>query len=323
MIYIGDLMKIGIPKGMYIYEKKILFENFFNGLGIEVIYSKDTDKEILENGIKYSIDEACLASKIYVGHIYDLVSRSKEEKIDYIFIPRICTFNYRKSICVKFFAMYDISKNIFDANFITLNIDYNEGKNEFLAFSELGKRLGFKYINIMRAYIKAYNMQKKYDLKKIQEQYNKLSNNIGKENILIVAHPYIAYDKYIGKEITKYLEKLGANVIYASDNKSKIIKSKAYLDVTKSIYWKGSINLINGIEEYKNYIDGIIYLTVFPCGVDSLVNELLIRKKKDIPSLNLILDEQEIGAGVYTRLESFYDILTQTRKYKKVSVSNE
>lgn len=311
-------MKIGIPKGMYIYEKPILFEHFFKLLGCDVVYSKDTDKEILNNGLNYSIDEACLASKIYVGHVKNLVDRKTKEKIDYIFIPRICTFKNNKNICVKFFAMYDICKNIFDAKFISLNIDYKEGNSEFKAFIELGKKIGFKYANIVLAYLKARNMQKIYDLKKLRQQYNMLAReDRNKRNILIVSHPYIEYDKYIGNPILKYLRDLGANILFSDVNKSKFDNKKLYTSISKSIYWKPSINLINGIEEYKNFIDGIIYLTVFPCGPDSLVNEILLRKINNIPSINIILDEQEIGAGVYTRLESFYDILEQ--KEKKVS----
>ena len=308
-------MKIGIPKGMYIYEKPILFEHFFKLLGCDVVYSKDTDKEILDNGLKYSIDEACLASKIYVGHVNDLVNRYKKEKIDYIFVPRICSFKNNKNICVKFFAMYDICKNIFDVKFISLNIDYKDGNSEFKAFLEIGKKLKFKYSNIVSAYLKARNMQKIYDLNKLKKQYESLAKvRDDAKNILIVSHPYIEHDKYIGKPIVKYLRDLGANIIFSDINKAKHSEKKLYSAISKSIYWKPSINLLNGIEEYKNYIDGIIYLTVFPCGPDSLVNEILIRKINNIPSLNLILDEQEIGAGIYTRLESFYDILEQYNK---------
>ncbi len=136
-------MKIGIPKGMYIYEQPILFEKFFENLGIDVVYSRNTDRKLLDEGIKYSIDEACLASKIYIGHVKDLIDRKEKEKIDYIFIPRICTFKNKKTICVKFFAMFDICKNIFNTDFLTLNIDYNEGENEFISFIKLGKKLRF------------------------------------------------------------------------------------------------------------------------------------------------------------------------------------
>ncbi len=162
-------------------------------------------------------------------------------------------------------------------------------------------------------------MQKVYDNKKLKKQYELLATNYDKVNILVVAHPYISYDKYIGGEIEKYLKELGANIIYADINKTKNEKNDTYKKLTNSIYWKPSINLINGIKEYERYIDGIIYLTAFPCGPDSLVNELLIRRIKNIPSINLILDEQEIGAGIYTRLESFFDILDGKRNLKKVS----
>ena len=60
---------------------------------------------------------------------------------------------------------------------------------------------------------------------------------------------------------------------------------------------------------YKNAIDGVIFLSSFPCGPDSLVNELAIRKLDGVPSINIILDESTATSGLYTRLESFVDIL--------------
>ena len=255
-------LKIGIPKGMYIYEDKLLYEEFFKSLGCKIVYSKDTDKEIIEKGVKYSIDEACLASKVFIGHVKDLVDRKEEENIDYIFIPRICSFKgKKKTICVKFFAVFDICKNIFDANFLTLNIDYEKGNTEFKAFFNLGLKITKNYSKIIRAYFEAKNKQKRYDEFKLKRQKNSIKLNKKRPNILLVSHPYIEYDRYLGYPVVKYLEELGANIVYANVN-SKI---KEYEEITKSIYWKPSINLINGIKEYINDIQGIIYLSVFPC----------------------------------------------------------
>lgn len=55
-------------------------------------------------------------------------------------------------------------------------------------------------------------------------------------------------------------------------------------------------------------IDGVIFLSSFPCGPDSLVNELAIRKI-DIPAINLVVDDLSSESGIVTRLESFVDIL--------------
>ena len=62
----------------------------------------------------------------------------------------------------------------------------------------------------------------------------------------------------------------------------------------------------------KNKIDVIIFLTTFPCGLDSLVNELAMRKES-FPYLNLIMDDSDAFAGMDTRIESFLDILELQR----------
>jgi predicted nucleotide-binding protein (sugar kinase/HSP70/actin superfamily) len=68
---------------------------------------------------------------------------------------------------------------------------------------------------------------------------------------------------------------------------------------------------------YKNRekVDGILLTSGFPCGPDSLVNEMIMRKNKDIPILNLVIDGQDGTAGMETRLESFVDII----RFKKGS----
>ncbi len=312
-------MKIGIPKAMMHYQNPILYESFFKNLGFEVVYSDETNKEILEEGKKYSIDETCLSAKIYLGHVSNLVKRLKKENIDYIFIPRIGYFSKRETVCVKFYAMYDICKNIFDAKFIDLNIDYSKGITEIKGFLKLGEKLKVSYAKTISSYIRAKNIEKLYNLSLYNKQIKLLNESKNNMNVLIVSHPYISHDKYLGSQITSYLRSANVNVYYADINKSSLnINEKnniknSYKKISKSLYWKYNQNLINGLFEYIDKVDGIIYLSTFPCGPDALVNELVLRKVKEKPSINIILDEQEVGAGLYTRLESFVDVLEQNK----------
>lgn len=324
-------MKIGIPRALGTYEYPVLFQSFFEILGIEVVMSSKSNKEILEEGMDNSLVESCLASKIFMGHVAELVKKSKSEKIDYIFIPRLCTFDHNQTICVKFFAVYDICKNVFDANFLTLNIDYNKNSTELVSFIKLGKNLGKSKTKVIAAYLKAKRLQREYDEKK----YNLQTNDINKESdnlkVLIVAHPYVSHDELLGKRITNILKKNKINIYFANINSftmenSKILKNNIndnknkYINISESVYWKPSKTLLNGLSSNLDNIDGIIYISVFPCGTDSLVNELAIRKIKNIPSLNLVLDEQDADVGVNTRIESFIDILNMNKeKLKKVS----
>ena len=73
--------------------------------------------------------------------------------------------------------------------------------------------------------------------------------------------------------------------------------------------WIMNRELLGSIYKYHNDVDGLILLTAFPCGPDSMVNEMIIRRVKDLPILNLLLDSQDGNAGIETRLESFIDII--------------
>ena len=59
----------------------------------------------------------------------------------------------------------------------------------------------------------------------------------------------------------------------------------------------------------KKKVDGIVIVSAYPCGPDSLVNDMLVRRLKDVPVLNLTLDAQSGTAGLETRMESFIDII--------------
>ena len=62
-----------------------------------------------------------------------------------------------------------------------------------------------------------------------------------------------------------------------------------------------------------SFNDEVVFLSSFPCGPDSLVNELAIRKLEGIPIINITLDESSATSGLITRLESFTDIIRARR----------
>ena len=52
-------------------------------------------------------------------------------------------------------------------------------------------------------------------------------------------------------------------------------------------------------------------LSSFPCGPDSLSNDLISRRVKNLPILSLLFEDLNSDIGLLTRLESFCDILKQ------------
>lgn len=293
---------IGIPKSFLFYRYNILWTTYLKKLNCNIVYSKDTTKKTIELGRKYSIDESCLSSKIYLGHVAEL-----QDKCDYLLVPRISNYGPKEKVCVKFNATYDIIHNSFpNIKILDYNLENTTHNTEAISLIKLGLKLNKNILKVIFSYYQAKIYEKKYYKKQMQLQNQKLNSN--KLKILIVSHPYNIYDKYIGYPITNFLESMDIELIYADKLNKKL--SRAYSKkLSPSLYWRYSKELIGAIEYYKYTTDGIIFLTTFPCGPDSLVNELMIRKLTDIPITNILIDESTAEAGVQTRLESFIDII--------------
>ena len=311
-------MTIGLPRALLYYKYKYLWEAFFKELGCDIISSPHTDRKIMEGGINLSIDECCLPTKIYMGHVKELIG-----KCDYVLVPRIVSFGKKEDVCVKLNAMYDIVKNTFsDINILDYNVDKPNGHTESKGFVEMGKILGNNYHKSLRAYKRAKKIQilKEEEVSDAQEKLLASHEDLLKvqkeaPKILIISHAYNIYDNMLGRPVTDMILKMGCIPIYADKfNKEKCEKEAK--KISSCLYWKYNKELIGTIELYKDKVDGIILLTAFPCGPDSLVNEMVLRKSHGVPITNIILDELQGEAGLQTRIESFLDI---TRQKKLVS----
>lgn len=302
-------IKIGIPRAFLYYRDYILWKNFFEGIGCSIVISSNTNKKILDIGKSLSVDESCLPFKIYLGHISEL-----SDKCDYVLVPRVCNYGSGKRTCMRFNGMYDVIKNIFsDINIINYDIDHKKFKFEFFEFLKIGFKFNKNIFKVIYSYINGKIKQNKYNKVLINGEINKLKSN--KLKILIVSHPYIIYDDYLGNNIVSYFKNEDIDILYSDrmDRKESICYAE---ELSNTLYWLYSKENIGSVFHYKNAIDGIIFLSSFPCGPDSLVNELAIRKIEGIPSINIIIDESTSTSGLYTRLESFIDII-KARRYNE------
>jgi predicted nucleotide-binding protein (sugar kinase/HSP70/actin superfamily) len=288
---------------MLYYRYQALWETFFRRLNCDVIASDETNRQILNDGIRFSIDESCLPSKVYMGHVYSLI-----DKCDYILVPRIVSYGRREQVCVKFNALYDIVRNTFpQAGLIHYNIDYRLRRGEAAGFIHMGRILGKSRLQSLSAYRHACRAQAAYDRQGVLLQQSELTDERGPK-ILIVAHPYNARDPWIGGPVVRLIERMGGVPLFA-DAADRPLCLKHSREISRSLYWVYNKELIGSIKLLEDVVDGVILLTAFPCGPDSLVNELVLRRIRDIPTIHIILDELQGEAGLQTRIESFIDIL--------------
>lgn len=294
-------MKIGIPRSLFYYLDGDIVINFLKELNIDTIISPNTNKEIIDKGIFYAPDEMCLSGKNYLGHVSYLV-----DKCDYILVPRIDNYYTFNQTCTNFLAMYDIVSNIFKTKVIGYNIDLNNKETLKKGLIRIGKKLGKKNKDIMIAYKKAIKKHNYKYKKLIKNNMDKLNSD--KTKILLLSHNYNTYDQMIGKPVIELLEKMGIEIIY-SDLFDKSLCRTLSKNISNDLYWKNSREIIGSFKIAKNRIDGVVILSAFPCGLDSLVNELLMLKI-NIPYLNIVIDDLDATNGLETRIESFADIIT-------------
>lgn len=291
---------VGIPRSLFYYYYKDLWEDFFNALNISYVVSPKTNNLIMNKGLKIADSEMCLSLKNYLGHIDYL-----KDKCDYILVPRISNFKNDNQTCTNFWAAYDIIKNLFDIKILNYNIDLEKGQTLKKGLYKIGKTLNKKPFQIKRAYKYAITKEKKRLKKNHQINQNKLK--LKKTKILLVGHPYNLYDELIGKDIIKYLIKNNIEIIY-SDKFNPKITGPLSKKISKDLYFKYSKDNLGAIIYCQNQINGLIFISSFPCAPDSLANELAMRKIK-IPYLNLVIDDSTSFTGIETRLESFLDML--------------
>ena len=261
--------------------------------------SPKTNKEIIAKGSLYVVDEACLSLKIFMGHVAYL-----QDKCDYIFIPRISCLKKNEKVCTNFLAIYDLVQNSFPhLKILNFNYDIND-KEKVEGFLKIGRELNLNYFKVLNAYQKAEEEQRKYYYKQKLLIENKLKTNNLK--IMIVAHAYNLEDEFIGKPIINYLKKENITVIPSIISDDEEINCSK---ISQTLYWTYNKQLMTFIQKYQNQVDGIILLSTFPCGPDSLTNELIIRKVKNIPISYITVDNNSSDTGLITRLESFIDII--------------
>ena len=303
-------MKVGIPKGLLYCKYHPFIEWFLNELDVEVVTSSDTNKEILNQGVKYCVGEACLPIKIFHGHIIDI-----KDKCDLLIIPRIMRMREREFICPKFCGLPEmILYSIPNMPKVMIEPIYATNEKELYDWcKKLGRMIIKDNSKIKAAFDKALAMQRNYKFGIKDEGY--------KKNIALVGHPYNIYDTFINMNIVKKLNALGVGVIteeYADEEEIKL-ESKTLFKRPFWTFATNSYGFTTSIAK-NNELDGAIYISSFACGIDSVILELIQDKIGDFPLLILKVDEHTGEGGLDTRIEAFIDMI-ERRKNNEDNIS--
>ena len=292
-------MKVGLPKGLYYFKLDIFLDEFLRRLGVEVVVSPETNKNILIDGVNMCVDDACLPVKIFHGHVAYL-----RDKCDLIIVPRIMEMEKKVFICPKFCGLPEMLLNsVPGLPQITEAPIYLHDQKKLLKWcEEIGRFADAKSVRVQDAFISAYETYKMTP--------RGINDDTKRYKVALLGHVYNIYDRFVNMDVIKKLAELDTGVIT-----EECISDQAKLEVYKSLlinpFWC-SIKEILGAGIYmaqNKLVDGIVYLSSFQCGIDSVNVDLLKDFTGKFPMLVLKLDEHSGAAGIETRIEAFIDML--------------
>lgn len=291
---------VGIPRAMHYHEFGSLWTAFFQNLGIPVTVSKVTNQQILDRGTMLAIDESCLPLKIYLGHVESLLP-----KCTHIFVPRIAGYHSGFFLCAKFAGLPDIVRNTFNISsgqLIAPNIENKSLVTEFKAIHTTCQALG---VSKASGYL-AYQQAKK-------SRTTDLTCPTSDPTIAVIGHSYLLNDSFFCRDILNTLSERGIKIVTPEHIPRKILYQESAASQS-DIYWQLSAKIDGAVRFFSRQpnIRGIIMVSSFGCGPDSLLNEYVehhILKSSNKPYIILNLDEHTGSAGIITRMEAFLDLM--------------
>jgi len=325
-------LKIGFPSTLFYFLYYPFWYSYFTSLGFEVVTSQPTTKYSLDLGVKEAVNDACLPIKLYHGHVAEL-----KDKVDVLFLPRMVSVRKldAETFCPKFLGLPDMIRNSIDGlpEIIDEKVDFAKGYfSQWRLCLRIAKQLDVHGLVVLRAYIKAKKVQERYiaDLAKGLPFYSALEIAVTGQtdqqevtpepdiNLAILGYPYLIYDSFVNVSLFDKLAQMGVQSWTVEMVPPKRLESQGE-NLTKQLFWHFSNRTIRATYYYlkEKKVDGIVHVTAFGCGPDSMVDKLMELEAKNnnrVPFLTISLDEHTGEAGVLTRIEAFVDMLRLRRR---------
>ena len=289
------MLRIGIPRMFAYYMYPRLWETFFRELGMEPVVSGPTTIRTVETAAQISESEHCLPNKLFDAHLAELLPRT-----DAVFVPRVLSTIRGHLSCPRFGPLPDAARADICRETTVLTIDLDESARPLAkSLALLGKQLiGHKdrVRSAADSALRAMEAAKKERVKPRGTRHDL--------RFLLVGHPYVIHDDFFAGPLLRKLATMDVEVDVLSFSENAPASSYILWSTANQIYHEMTSL---SPEEY----DGVVQLTVFNCGCDSMMIDTYRHAMKDkkVPFMYLMIDEHPAHSGMDTRVEAFVDSL--------------
>lgn len=318
-------LRIGIPRALLYYRYSDVWKAFFEDLGYEVITSPETTEGIFKSGLRKSQSDLCLPVKAFLGHVDCL-----KDSVDFLFIPRYVSVEHDAYMCPKIIGLPDVVRACFRnlPRSITPAFNIKQDKeNAAAGFArQIAESLSLNPSEVAKSFIEhSQNADSEgYIARAVSPEESPAPLPVvavhtqkaileKKLNIGLAGRPYLLFDRYLGKNLFKFIQGLGANPVYINPSDAEI--KEAMTIIPKWVYWSMGKEVVTAAHSFfkDDAIDGVINICSATCGPDAFTGDL-IRKRLNTrhkPYMSLSIDEHTSDVGIQTRLEAFTDMISR------------
>ncbi|NQT20574.1 MAG: CoA activase, partial [Planctomycetes bacterium] len=328
---------VGIPQITTYFELFPFWKAFFTELGLRVVTSNATNREIIHNGVESVVSEPCFPIKVAHGHVINLL----EKKVDYLFLPSIINMEravpemQRSYTCpyvqsVPYLVRAAMDLDVPGTTILQPVMHMERGPRHVKKLlRRLAYDLGASAATAQNAIGRAYEAQQKfYDA--IQKRGREILADLPEDapSIVIVSRPYNGCDSALNLNIPEKLRDLGVLAIpldfLPMDDPTL---GKDFPDM----YWRYGQTIMAAARRIASDKRlHALYITNFGCGPDSFIMKFFAKEMRGKPYLTIEVDEHSADVGAITRCEAFLDSLEHVRdvqtkpfKLRKVAVQRD
>ncbi len=322
-------MRIGLPRTLILYYRFLpLVATFFRRLGVELVVSPPSNKDLVAWGIASTVDDACLPLKVTFGHIHAL-----EGVVDHIFLPRLVSLEPGSSLCPKFIGLPDMVKSCISVGLPLISpvADVNKGAGGILeTLGEAARLLGFGPEETEKALGAAERAQAAFRadcilgkdpaalLESIEKDRPYVAPQEGDElELRVIGRSYLLFDPFISLEILGRLRKMGCRILTheSVDHQTLDRELGSY---KRPPYWTLGREILGAAGYFmrQEEVDGVFFVLPFQCGPASMLEtlvEAVAARHPRMPYTSIVLDEHTGEAGLMTRLEAFLDMIRRKK----------
>lgn len=341
-------MKIGFPRAIFYFDTFPFWAGYFEALGIELQVSLPTNRAILEKGLKKASDDTCLPIKILSGHLASFSPDIEAVFLPRMVSIEEKTYLCPKILGLPESVLAAVPDGL---RVLTVTVNWREGKAQVQkSLEKLGAELNKSKSEVRVAFARAQEYQREYEemrragrtFVESMEHFESLSSSAAKTQptaqleiarddsvrgseegstrlphsercptIALIGHPYLTYESYGNLNLLAKL-KAKAKLVFM-ENVEQVQIEDNLKDLRKPLFWSQGKRLLGAGHSYaaNTYVDGVIYLSCFGCGTDSMTQDMLARRARanHKPYMVLTLDEHSGEAGLITRVEAFLDMI--------------